>query len=71
MDRFCEQAFDNPESAKVGSQALLSAFNDSGLWLANLVQPQHLVAELRQHCCTLTRVVTTQWTHQGETLKLV
>lgn len=71
MDRFCEQAFDNPESAKVGSQALLSAFNDSGLWLANLIQPQHLVAELRQHCCTLTRVVTTQWTHQGETLKLV
>lgn len=71
MDRFCEQAFGSPESAKVGSQALLSAFNDSGLWLANLVQPQHLVAELRQHCCSLTRVVTTQWTHQGETLKMV
>lgn len=71
MDRFCEQAFGSPESAKVGSQALLSAFNDSGLWLANLVQPQHLVAELRQQCSTLTRVVTTQWTHQGETLKMV
>ncbi|MES2506123.1 MAG: hypothetical protein V4599_05440 [Verrucomicrobiota bacterium] len=71
MTRFCEQAFVNPESASLGSVALLRAFDDSGLWLASLVQPAHLVAELRQHCCQLTRVVVTQWTRQGETHKLV
>jgi hypothetical protein len=71
MTRFCEQAFVNPESASLGSVALLRAFDDSGLWLASLVQPVHLVAELRQHCCQLTRVVVTQWTRQGETHKLV
>lgn len=71
MNRFCNQSFVSPEAARVGSQALLTAFDDSGLWLASLVQPVHLVAELRQQCCLLTRVVITQWTHQGETLKLV
>jgi hypothetical protein len=35
MTRFCEQAFVNPESASLGSVALLRAFDDSGLWLAN------------------------------------
>ncbi|MEN3943530.1 hypothetical protein WJU23_19690 [Prosthecobacter sp. SYSU 5D2] len=71
LSRFCEQAFINPESARTGSQAILTAFDDSGLWLASLVQPSHLVAELRQQCCLLTRVVITQWTRQGETQKLV
>lgn len=71
MARFCEQAFTTPDAARVGSQALVEAFDDSGLWLAGLVQPAHLVAELRQQCCLLTRVVITQWTRQGETLKLV
>ncbi|MBB5038090.1 hypothetical protein [Prosthecobacter dejongeii] len=71
MTRFCEQSFINPDSARQGSQALLRAFDDSGLWLASLVQPAHLVAELRQQCCLLTRVVVTQWTRQGETHKLV
>ncbi|MDZ4290271.1 MAG: hypothetical protein U0984_20060 [Prosthecobacter sp.] len=68
--RFCEQAFTSPESARTGSTALLQAFDDSGLWLANLVQPQQLVAELRQSCSTLTLVIVTQWTRQGETHKL-
>ena len=71
MTRFCEQAFTSPASAPVGSRAILAAFDDSGLWLASLVQPAHLVAELRQQCCLLTRVVITQWTRQGETHKLV
>lgn len=71
MTRFCEQSFINPDSARQGSQALLRAFDDSGLWLASLVQPVHLVAELRQQCSLLTRVVVTQWTRQGETHKLV
>jgi hypothetical protein len=69
--RFCEQAFVTPESAKAGSAALLQAFDDSGLWLANLVHPHQLVAELRQSESTLSRVIITQWTRQGETHKLV
>jgi hypothetical protein len=69
--RFCDQAFVSAEAARTGSAALLEAFDDSGLWLASLVQPHQLVAELRQSCCTLTRVIMTQWTRQGETHKLV
>jgi hypothetical protein len=69
--RFCEQAFVNAEAARTGSAALLEAFDDSGLWLASLVQPHQLLAELRHSCCTLTRVIVTQWTRQGETHKLV
>lgn len=71
MNRYCEESFINPEATQLGTQALLSAFDDSGLWLASLVQPQHLVAELRQGCSALTRVVVTQWTRQGETQKMV
>lgn len=71
MSKFCEQSFISPESTRLGSQALLKAFDDSGLWLASLVQPAHLVAELRQQCGLLTRVIVTQWTRQGETHKLV
>lgn len=71
MSKFCEQTFVTPESTRLGSQALLKAFDDSGLWLASLVQPGHLVAELRQGCGLLTRVIVTQWTRQGETHKLV
>jgi hypothetical protein len=68
--RFCEQTFINPESTRNGADALLNAFDNSGLWLANLVQPAHLLAELSQSSCTLTRVIVTQWTRQGETHKL-
>jgi hypothetical protein len=71
MTRFCEEAYISPESALAGSQALIASFNDSGLWLSSLVQPAHLVAELRQQSSLLTRVVVTQWTRQGETQKLV
>lgn len=68
--KFCEKAFVDPESARVGSKALINAFDDNGLWLASLVQPQHLVAELRQSCNLLTTLIVTQWTRQGETHKL-
>jgi len=71
MNRFCQQAYVNPELAHQGSQSLLAAFDDRGLWLSNLVQPLHLVAELRQESCLLARMMVTQWTHQGETHKLV
>ncbi|MCW0219880.1 MAG: hypothetical protein OJI67_16260 [Prosthecobacter sp.] len=71
MNRFCQESFISPEATQMGAQALLSAFDDSGLWLASLVQPQHLVAELRQACSSLTRVVVIQWTRQGETQKMV
>lgn len=71
MTHFCDIYYTSPELARAGSQALIVSFDDSGLWLAGLVQPAHLLAELRQHCCTLTRVVITQWTRQGEVHKLV
>lgn len=71
MQHFCDQAFVSPEAAQAGSQALLEAFNDSGLWLASLAHPSQIVSELRQSCCLLTRVIVTQWTRQGETHKLV
>ncbi|WP_133794698.1 hypothetical protein [Prosthecobacter fusiformis] len=71
MTQFCEQLYVNPGAAHQGSQALLATFDDSGLWLASLAQPAHLVAELRHQCALLTRVVVTQWTRQGETHKLV
>jgi hypothetical protein len=70
MSQFCARSFVSPEAARIGSQALLTAFDDSGLWLSSMAQPAHLVAELRQDCCLLTRVVITQWTRQGETQKL-
>lgn len=68
--KFCEKAFVDPESARVGSKALINAFDDNGLWLASLIQPAHLVAELRQSCNLLTTLIVTQWTRQGETHKL-
>jgi len=70
MARFCERAFVDPTSARAGSEALIAAFDDNGLWLASLLQPSHLVAELRQSCSTLTDLIVTQWARQGETHKL-
>lgn len=70
LARFCEQAFVNPETARASSQALVAAFEDRGLWLASLVQPAHLLAELRQACSVLTRFMVAQWMRQGETAKL-
>lgn len=68
--RFCEQAFVSPESARSGAKALLEVFNDTDLWLANLVQPSYLVAELRQQCDILTQALITQWTREGDLTKL-
>lgn len=70
LARFCEQAFVNPETARASSQALVAAFEDRGLWLASLVQPAHLLAELRQACSVLTRFMVAQWMRQGETARL-
>lgn len=70
LARFCEQAFVDPETARASSQALVAAFEDRGLWLASLVQPVHLLAELRQACSVLTRFMVAQWMRQGETAKL-
>ena len=70
MDRFFEQSYSCPEVAKSASLSLIEAFDDKGLWLASLVQPEHLVRELRQQCSLLTGLVITQWVRQGETHKL-
>lgn len=70
MNRFFEQSYTNPEVARSASKSLIDAFDDKGLWLANLVHPDHLVQELRQQCASLTTLVVTQWVRQGETHKL-
>lgn len=68
--RYCDRFFTNPESARSGSKALLTAFEDNGAWLSSLMQPSQLVAEVRQSCCALTSHVIMHWINQGETHKL-
>jgi hypothetical protein len=70
IERFIEQSFTSPASARVASQSLIETFDDKGLWLASLVQPSHLAAELRQQCSELSSLVIMQWVRQGETHKL-
>ena len=70
MDRFFGQSYSCPVVARSASQSLIDSFDDKGLWLSSLVQPRHLVSELRQHCALLTSLVVTQWVRQGETHKL-
>ncbi len=70
MDRFFGQSYSCPVVARSASQSLIDSFDDKGLWLSSLVQPRHLVSELRQRCALLTSLVVTQWVRQGETHKL-
>ena len=70
MDRFFGQSYSCPVVARTASQSLIDSFDDKGLWLSSLVQPRHLVSELRQQCALLTSLVVTQWVRQGETHKL-
>jgi hypothetical protein len=70
IERFIEQSYTSPTSARMASQSLIETFDDKGLWLASLVQPAHLAAELRQQCSELSSLVIMQWVRQGETHKL-
>lgn len=70
IERFMELSYTSPASARVASQSLIDNFDDKGLWLASLVQPAHLAAELRQECSELSSLVIMQWVRQGETHKL-
>jgi hypothetical protein len=54
IERFIEQSYTSPTSARMASQSLIETFDDKGLWLASLVQPAHLAAELRQQCSELS-----------------
>lgn len=70
IERFIEQSYTSPASARMASQSLVETFDDKGLWLASLIQPAHLAAELRQQCSILSNLVIMQWVRQGETQKL-
>lgn len=70
IERFIEQSYTSPASARMASQSLVETFDDKGLWLASLIQPAHLAAELRQQCSILSTLVIMQWVRQGETQKL-
>jgi hypothetical protein len=70
IERFIDQSYTSPASARMASQSLIETFDDKGLWLASLVQPAHLAVELRQQCSELSSLVIMQWVRQGETHKL-
>lgn len=70
IERFIVQSFTSPAAARMASQSLVETFDDKGLWLASLIQPAHLAAELRQQCSILSTLVIMQWVRQGETQKL-
>lgn len=70
IERFIAQSYTSPASARMSSQSLVETFDDKGLWLASLIQPAHLAAELRQQCSILSTLVIMQWVRQGETQKL-
>ncbi len=70
IERFMELSYTSPVAARMASRSLIETFDDKGQWLASLVQPSHLVAELRQECSELSSLVIMLWVRQGEMQKL-
>lgn len=70
LEQLFETAFTSPEATRAAVRSLIDSFDDKGLWLASLVQPAQLTAELRQDSSDLTTLILTQWVRQGETHKL-
>ena len=65
------EAFDACFKGRPNGAEILSAFNGDWAWLADLVQVDHLIIELKAEASIVTRAVIGQWLVNGNTRGLV